>query len=118
MTAAVSSALQRSDSLERMPGTVLFLVADTGGGHRAAAAALIEALARRYPGQLSAVECDPLGGPSAHAVLRWITRLYGPLIRWAPWLWGALFHVSNSPAAMRLIHSTLLRFAEGPVGAA
>src|SRR5262249_52748883 len=84
----------------------------------AAAAGLIEALALRYPDRLRAVECDPLGGPSAHAVLRWITRLYGPLIRWAPWLWGVLFHVSNSRAGMRLLHSTLLRFAEGPIGAA
>ena len=118
MTAPLATVSQPIGTVERTAGTVLFLVADTGGGHRAAAAALIEAIGRRYAGRLVAVECDPLGGPSAPAVLRWITRLYGPLIRWAPWLWGALFHVSNSRAAMRLLRSTLLGLAVGPVGAA
>lgn len=118
MTAPLATAPQPTDTVGPSAGTVLFLVADTGGGHRAAAAALIEAIGRRYPGRLVAVECDPLGGPSAPTVLRWITRLYGPLIRWTPWLWGALFRVSNSRAAMRLLRSTLLGLAVGPVGAA
>ncbi len=118
MTAALATAPQPSRGVDRTAGTVLFLVADTGGGHRAAAAALIEALDRDHPGRFVAVECDPLGGPSAPTALRWITRLYGPLIRWAPWLWGALFHLSNSRAGMRLLRSTMLGLAVGPVGAA
>jgi len=118
MTAALATVRRPNATVERTAGTVLFLVADTGGGHRAAAAALIEAIGRHYPGRLVPVECDPLGGPSAPTVLRWITRLYGPLIRWAPWLWGALFHVSNTRIGMRLLRSTLLGLAVGPVDAA
>ena len=118
MTAGLATVLQPNDAVDQAGGTVLFLIADTGGGHRAAAAALIEAIGRHYPGRLVAVECDPLGGPSAPAVLRWITQLYGPLIRSAPWLWGALFHASNSRAGMRLLRSTLLGLTIGPVAAA
>ncbi|HEY7173329.1 MAG TPA: glycosyltransferase [Micromonosporaceae bacterium] len=123
MTAALASApsataILATDAVDRTAGTVLFLVADTGGGHRAAAAALTEAIGRHYPGRLIAVECDPLTGPAAPTVLRWVARLYGPLIRWSPWLWGALFHASNSRAGMRLLHSTVLRLAERPVFAA
>ena len=42
---------------------LLFLVADTGGGHRNAARAVGQALDRMYPGRFAPVLCDPLGGP-------------------------------------------------------
>lgn len=48
------------------PGVILLLTADTGGGHRAAAEALQQALASRYPGRLVAVTCDPLTGTGAN----------------------------------------------------
>ena len=56
MTAALATAPQPSRGVDRTAGTVLFLVADTGGGHRAAAAALIEALDRDHPGRFVAVD--------------------------------------------------------------
>lgn len=69
---------------------MLFLVADTGGGHRAAARAVAERLQQGYPGRFGPVLIDPLAGQGSPWPLRRIIRLYGPVARRAPWLWGAL----------------------------
>ena len=97
---------------------VLFLVADTGGGHRAAARAISEELGRAYPGAFAPVLCDPLGGPGSAALLRWICRIYGPAVRLVPWLWGAVWHITNSRPAMRVLRTSLLVLANRPVAAA
>ena len=94
---------------------LLFLVADTGGGHRSAARAVGEALEEAYPGRFDAVLCDPLGRPGSSRLLRWITGLYGPVIRLAPWAWGAVYHACDSRCVMRLLQRTLLSLAERPV---
>jgi 1,2-diacylglycerol 3-beta-galactosyltransferase len=96
------------------PAPLLFLIADTGGGHRNAARAVGQALDRMYPGRFSPVLCDPLSGPGSARLLRWVTGLYGPAIRLAPWLWGAAYHGCNSRPAMGLLRRTLLRMADRP----
>ena len=96
------------------PVPLLFLIADTGGGHRNAARAVGQALDRRYPGRFAPVLFDPLGGPGSARLLRWITGLYGPVIRRAPWLWGAAYHASNSRPAARLLAS--VRCSGWPTG--
>ncbi|WP_345637534.1 glycosyltransferase [Rugosimonospora acidiphila] len=98
-----------------MPVPLLFLVADTGGGHRAAARAVAQALHRDYPGAFAPVLCDPLGGPRAPALLRRVAGLYGPAIRCAPWLWGVIYHGCDSRPAVRLLRATLLALADRPV---
>jgi 1,2-diacylglycerol 3-beta-galactosyltransferase len=90
-------------------------MADTGGGHRAAAEAVIGALKRRYPGAFDPMLCDPVGGPRAAWLLRWLTGLYGPTIRWVPLLWGALFYATNTRPTAALLRSTLLLLANRPV---
>jgi 1,2-diacylglycerol 3-beta-galactosyltransferase len=99
----------------RIAVPVLFLLSDTGGGHRSAARAVVEALEQAYPGRFDPVLCDPLSGPGSRWLLRWITRLYGPLIRLAPFLWGAVYHACDSRCAMRLLQRTLLTLADRPV---
>ena len=94
---------------------LLFLVADTGGGHRSAARAVSEALEEAYPGRFDTVLCDPLAGPGSSRLLRWVTSLYGPVIRLAPWAWGAVYHAFDSRCVMRLLQRTLLTLAERPV---
>lgn len=94
---------------------LLFLVADTGGGHRSAARAVGEALEEAYPGRFDTVLCDPLGGPGSSRLLRWVTGLYGPVIRLAPWAWGAVYHACDSRCVMRLLQRTLLSLADRPV---
>jgi 1,2-diacylglycerol 3-beta-galactosyltransferase len=91
------------------PLPVLFLMADTGGGHRNAARAVGESLELAYPGRFAPVLCDPLGGPGSARLLRWVTRLYGPAVRLAPWLWGAAYYATNARPAMWLLQRTLLR---------
>jgi 1,2-diacylglycerol 3-beta-galactosyltransferase len=101
-------------STEPEPLPLLFLIADTGGGHRSAARAVSQALNRMYPGRFAPVLCDPLGGPGSAPLLRWVTGLYGPVIRLAPWLWGAAYHATNSRPAMALLRRTLLALADRP----
>ncbi|HEY1626473.1 MAG TPA: glycosyltransferase [Streptosporangiaceae bacterium] len=99
------------------PRPVLFLIADTGGGHRNAARAIGESLELAYPGRFAPVLCDPLGGYGSSRLLRWITGLYGPAVRLAPWLWGVAYYLTNVRPAMWLLGRTLLRPA-GRVAAA
>jgi 1,2-diacylglycerol 3-beta-galactosyltransferase len=89
------------------PVPLLFLVADTGAGHRSAARAVSQALEARYPGRFRPALVDPLGGPAAPRRLRWPVALYGPCIRLAPWLWGMLWRFANSPRALAFLRRTL-----------
>jgi 1,2-diacylglycerol 3-beta-galactosyltransferase len=100
------------------PLPVLFLMADTGGGHRNAARAVGESLELAYPGGFAPVLCDPLGGPGSARLLRWVTGLYGPAVRLAPWLWGAVYYATNVRPAMWLLRRTLLRPADRAVAGA
>jgi 1,2-diacylglycerol 3-beta-galactosyltransferase len=86
---------------------VLFLFSDTGGGHRRAAEAVMEALATGAYGSFRLILHDPLLGPDAAWPQRLIARLYGPAVRRAPWLWGAGWYVSNSRAAMAVLWRTV-----------
>jgi len=100
------------------PMRLLLLFADTGGGHRAAAGAVARALHERYPGRFESVLCDPLGGPRSSWLLRRVTGLYGPSIRFAPWAWGAFYYGSDSRLSVRLLRSTLLTLVNRPVAEA
>ncbi|MBO0773361.1 MAG: hypothetical protein J2P35_18055, partial [Actinobacteria bacterium] len=100
------------------PVPVLFLVADTGGGHRAAAQAVAGRLRHAWPGRFEPVLLDPLAGPGSAWLLRRVARLYGPAIRHVPWLWGAAYRVTNSRPAMTMLERTLLRLADRPVARA
>ncbi len=108
------SATRPAPAAAPEPVPLLFLISDTGGGHRSAARAVGQALGQMYPGRFAPVLCDPLSGPGSARLLRWVTGLYGPAIRLAPWLWGAAYHVSNSRPAMTLLRRTLLALADRP----
>jgi len=100
------------------PARLLFLVGDTGGGHRSAANAVRQALSHAYPGRFATVISDPLLGPGASLRLRWLMRLYGPAIRLTPWLWGMLWRGYNSPRVLGWARRTMLRPAYRSVAAA
>src|SRR6202011_3984275 len=61
---------------------------------------------------------DPLGGPRSSRLLRWVTGLYGPSIRLAPWTWGAIYYASDSRAAMAFLRRSVLALADRPVAEA
>jgi len=87
---------------------LLFLIADTGGGHRASARAVADQLTADGPGAFDIRIVDPFAASAPRAIARG-ADLYGPLTRRAPWLWGALYHATNSMAAMSLLERSLLR---------
>ena len=102
-------------SPEQPPLPLLFLIGDTGGGHRSAAAAVQQSLERVQPGRFAPVICDPLRGPDVPGLLRWFAGLYGLCIRLTPWLWWSFWRTSNSPLGLRLLRRTIMAPVYGSV---
>jgi 1,2-diacylglycerol 3-beta-galactosyltransferase len=90
------------------PTGLLFLIGDTGGGHRSAATAVAQALDHMYPGRFVPFICDPLRGPGAPRWARWFAGLYGPAIRLTPWLWGAIWRAGSSPRILGWVRRRIL----------
>lgn len=116
--------------------TILFLIADTGAGHRSAANAIRNAISlisqkeqeEWHTRQQQAVEDEqPLPsvpGPPTYRIeivdvfeqyarfpLREAVKLYGPTIRYNPRLYGRVFHMSNeqwSAAAVKSMSKPLI----------
>jgi 1,2-diacylglycerol 3-beta-galactosyltransferase len=82
---------------------VLILFSDTGGGHRAAARALTDALKLLDPTCIVTV-ADPLIGQGP-AVVRRLASLYSPLIRRSRRAWGAVYHGSNTKPTFAAIRA-------------
>jgi 1,2-diacylglycerol 3-beta-galactosyltransferase len=84
---------------------ILFLFSDTGGGHRSASEAIIEALNLEFPGQFSYEMVDffldyappplNLAGPTYPTMSR------------MDYLWGRAFETSDDPDRMRVIYAML-----------
>ena len=82
---------------------VLILFSDTGGGHRAAARALTDALKLLDPTCVVTV-ADPLIGQGP-TVVRRLASLYSPMIRRSRAAWGAVYHTSNTRPAFAAIRA-------------
>jgi len=80
---------------------ILILFSDTGGGHRAAARALTDALRLLDPTSVVAV-ADPLIGQGP-AIVRRLASLYSPVITRSRAAWGAVYHTSNTRATFAAI---------------
>lgn len=93
------------------PRSLLFLFADTGGGHRASAAAVAQAVEGSYGAEFTAHLFDPVA-EAAPAALAAVAGLYSPLIRWVPWAWGALWHATDNRLAVRAMGASVLRLLE------
>jgi 1,2-diacylglycerol 3-beta-galactosyltransferase len=87
---------------------LLFLIADTGGGHRASAAAVARQLEALEPGTFEVSIIDPFAEGSPAVIAR-TAGLYGPITRHARWGWGVLYHGTNSRAAVAALNGTVLR---------
>jgi 1,2-diacylglycerol 3-beta-galactosyltransferase len=82
---------------------ILILFSDTGGGHRAAARALTDALTLLDPTAVVAV-ADPLIGQGP-LIVRRLASLYSPVIRRSRPAWGAVYHASNTRATFAAIRA-------------
>ena len=82
---------------------ILILFSDTGGGHRAAARALTDALKLLDPSCVVTV-ADPLisQGPT---VVRRLASLYSPVIQRSRAAWGAVYHSSNTKPTFAAIRA-------------
>jgi 1,2-diacylglycerol 3-beta-galactosyltransferase len=87
---------------------LLFLIADTGGGHRAGATAVARRLEIDRPGEFDVHIVDPVA-TGAPALLSRAADLYGPLIHHARWVWAAFYHATNSAPAVTLLRTSALR---------
>jgi 1,2-diacylglycerol 3-beta-galactosyltransferase len=89
---------------------ILILFSDTGGGHRAAARALTDALQLLDP-TCEVTVADPLIGQGPRIVRR-LASLYSPVIRRSRAAWGAVYHSSNTQptfAAIRAVFGPAVR---------
>jgi 1,2-diacylglycerol 3-beta-galactosyltransferase len=91
---------------------VLFLMSDTGGGHRAAAEAIMAALESRYPGELDMEMVD--------VFREYMPFPYKYMPEFYPWLignskqsWGFGYKLSNTRARARFFSSSMYAYSEG-----
>jgi 1,2-diacylglycerol 3-beta-galactosyltransferase len=90
--------------LTEKPGKILFLFSDTGGGHRSAAEAIIEALGLEC-GQQVATEMVDIFRDYAPPPLRNMPELYPELVR-IPELWRLGYRLSDGRQRTRLLQAS------------
>src|ERR1700682_2121782 len=83
-----------------MAPRVIFLVSDTGGGHRASAEAVEKAMQLQYPGRFQIDTIDPFIEGS-RPLLRWLVYRYTWLIKHMPRTYGLVFHGTDNRMAIR-----------------
>lgn len=85
---------------------LLILMSNTGGGHRSAAEAIAEAVARLYS---DAIQTEIVDALAHHTPFPWnrVDRLYAPLVSHAPWLWRLLWWLIDSPQRTRQLFAVL-----------
>ncbi len=87
------------------PAHIVFLFSDTGGGHRSAAQALIEALNLEFPGRCICEMID-IFRQYAPPPLHRAPDLYPPISR-LPDMWELGYRVSDNPRSTRLIYDAI-----------
>lgn len=89
------------NSLNPDRARILFLFSDTGGGHRSAAEAIIEALHQEYRGQIVTEMLD-IFRESAPRPLNHMPEWYPKMVL-VPQVWGAGFYLSNGRGRYHII---------------
>jgi 1,2-diacylglycerol 3-beta-galactosyltransferase len=81
---------------------IIFLYSDTGGGHRSAAQAIIEAINLEFPGQTTQEMIDVFRKYAPPPLTR-VPDIYPPLSR-MPTVWGMGYHLSDGPRRTHLFY--------------
>lgn len=89
---------------------ILFLMSDTGGGHRAAATAIIDALQDIDSGHDVTTAMVDFIATSWRPPLNKIGQLYRPIVDYAPWFWALLFYGTDN-VVIRHMTLRLMRWA-------
>lgn len=74
---------------------ILYLFSDTGGGHRSAATALIKTVDEIMGDEAPHQEMTDVFA-SSNKLISLLANMYAPVIKYCPFLWGALYHVTNN----------------------
>jgi 1,2-diacylglycerol 3-beta-galactosyltransferase len=93
-----------SETTPRKPH-IVFYFSDTGGGHRSAAEAIIEAINIEYENQMT-VEMVDFFKDYAPPPFNHAAAMYPYMVK-APRLWGASFHATDGRAQARVITTTM-----------
>ena len=88
------------------PRRILFLFSDTGGGHRSAAEAIIEALDLEFPGQ---TRCEMVDFFKFYfpPPFNYASRIY-PMLSRMPQLWQAGYRLTDGSRRTRFLNYTVL----------
>jgi 1,2-diacylglycerol 3-beta-galactosyltransferase len=84
---------------------IVFLFSDTGGGHRSAAQAIIEAIELEFPGQTTQEMVDVFR-EYAPPPLSMAPEIYPPLSR-MPSVWGMGYHISDGPRRTKFFYKAI-----------
>jgi len=84
---------------------IVFYFSDTGGGHRSAAEAIIEAIQMEYKDQVSTEMVDFFKNYAPRPFNR-AAEMYPYMVK-APRLWGASFHATDGRARVRVLTTTM-----------
>jgi len=106
-----SSAVRQTENAAGMPKKILILMSDTGGGHRASADAIAEAIAHLYGDEIRVRIVDAWRSYVPWPVNR-IPDAYPWLVSDGLWLWNALWHTDDkawSPRVVSQIFTPLVR---------
>ena len=87
---------------ELPPKKILFLFSDTGGGHRSATEAMIEALDLEFPGRFDSCMVDFFRDYYPRP-LKYAPEIYPPISR-MPQAWGLSYKVSNGKVRTRAVN--------------
>jgi 1,2-diacylglycerol 3-beta-galactosyltransferase len=91
---------------------IVFFFSDTGGGHRSAAEAIIEAVQLEYKYQVTTEMVDFFKDYAPPPFNR-VGAMYPYMVK-APQLWGASFHATDGRTQARIITSTMWPIARLP----
>jgi 1,2-diacylglycerol 3-beta-galactosyltransferase len=87
---------------------ILYLYSDTGGGHRASANALIKAVEKVSNDHVNQKMVDVFAECSGF--LNIFAKLYSPVIRYAPKLWGFLWYTLDSESKLKKLEKMATPF--------
>jgi UDP-N-acetylglucosamine:LPS N-acetylglucosamine transferase len=82
-----------------MKKRILYLYSETGGGHRAAATALMAAVDQAGNKKYFQKMVDVFA--SSSNFLNVFAKMYGPVIKYSPKIWGMLYYWLNSPSKLK-----------------
>ena len=103
------------DKPHKKPPHIVFLFSDTGGGHRSAAEAIIEALNLEYGHRISAEMVDILKDYAPNPLNK-AAEFYPKLVR-APQAWGLGYRISNGDHRVQLILLSALPYVRKSIRA-